>query len=467
MLAEIDARRYRTQLMVCAVALLLWLPACAETDEPLAAQPPPPHPNVLFVFSDSHRARSLGCYGDEQIATPHLDALAADGLLLRTAISNTPLCKPYRATLMTGLLAPHTGILANDSEHNFYVDEQRDWAPPTAVTLAGSFADAGYRCGYVGKWHLSDPALDPGPERLGFNDGWVAADRPVHVYDSWAYHLSATETFAGEGGFRPAIETDHALQFMAEDDERPWFLMLSWGPPHEPFEAPAGFDQHPDVIAPANVPGRKAGRHGGTSLPQYYGLIEALDAQFGRLMASLEQAGMADNTLVVYTSDHGTMIGSQGRMGKEVPYSESSNVPFLMRWPGQLGPDSTLAMPFGTADIFPTLAGLCSVPVPDGLDGSDFSRLLLGDSRASPQEAVYMASYDGRAEGWPGWRGVRTERYVYAAQPDGPWLLFDCADDPDQLHNLVDDEPELVKQLHELTMTLMARHGDTWDPGPP
>jgi len=465
MSAQIEASRTRA-VAVASIAVLALVIGCSDATESAVPQPPPPQPNVLFVFSDSHRARSLGCYGDEQIATPHLDALAAEGLMLTTAISNTPLCKPYRATLMSGRLAHHTGILANDSEHNFYVDENDDWAPPSAATLAGSFSDAGYRCGYVGKWHLSDPALDPGPGRLGFNDGWVAAARPVHVYDSWAYHLSATETFAGEGGFRPAIETDHALQFMTEDDDRPWFLMLSWGPPHEPFEAPAGFDEHANVEAPANVPGRKAGRHGSTSLPQYYGLIEALDVQFGRLMAALEQAGMADDTLVVYTSDHGTMIGSQGRMGKEVPYSESSNVPFVVRWPGQLAAGSTVTMPFGSADIFPTLAGLCGVPIPDGLDGSDFSKLFLGDRRATQQEAVYMASYDGRVESWPGWRGLRTERYVYAAQPDGPWLLFDCTEDPDQMHNLVDDKPELVQQFDELTTTLMARHGDDWEPGP-
>jgi hypothetical protein len=196
-------------------------------------------------------------------------------------------------------------------------------------------------------------------------------------------------------------------------------------------------------------------------LPHYYGLIEGLDVEFGRLMAELDRLGMTNDTIVVYTSDHGEMLGRHGLMGKRWPYRDSTGVPFLIRWPGRIASGETVPMPFGTPDIMPTLLGLAGLEVPAGLDGSDYSARLLGRSGAAGQEHVYLAMHFGFVP-WPGWRGVRTERYLYARLEDRPWLLYDLQNDPFEGRNLMVEGSPLVEELDGLTLELMFGLGDTW-----
>jgi len=178
-------------------------------------------------------------------------------------------------------------------------------------------------------------------------------------------------------------------------------------------------------------------------------------------MTALEESGQTENTIVMYSSDHGEMLGSQGLRGKRWPHRESTQVPFLVRWPGHVEAASTLAMPFGTPDIFPTICGLAGVDVPEGLDGSDFSGVILGQDNAPTQEYAYTAMHHAFVV-WPGWRGIRTERYNYAAIEDGPWVLFDMENDPYEEHNLVDEDSELVTELDGILQEAMAKNGDAW-----
>jgi arylsulfatase A-like enzyme len=155
------------------------------------------------------------------------------------------------------------------------------------------------------------------------------------------------------------------------------------------------------------------------------------------------------------------MLGSQGLRGKRWPYRDSTQVPFLIRWPGKVAAGSSLSMPFGTPDVFPTLCGLAGLDVPAGLDGRDFSGAIQGRSDAPTQEYAYTTMHHAFVP-WPGWRGVRTERYNYARLESGSWVLFDLENDPYEEHNLVGENPGLVADMEGLLQEAMAANGDSW-----
>jgi arylsulfatase A-like enzyme len=462
----------RRQILKSAAALaaipaVTALPGASPRDDDDDPTAGPRRPNILYVLADSHRSISLGCYGDDQVMTPGFDAFAKQGARFTSAVANTPLCRPYRASLMSGTWGHRNGMLTNTSTRNFGVEGQRQWNPGELPLLGETFRDAGYRCGYVGKWHLGEANLAPGPMRFGFDDRWAVGVKPVHDYKRWTYFTGKDQSVSGEGGFRPAMEANLALDFIdaatADDAERPWLCMLSWGPPHDPFIPPAKYRHYSDITLPPNVPlDGDAESIAREELPLYYGLIEAIDHQFSRLMKQLDARGLADNTIVIYTSDHGNMMGAFDYLGKEMPYHESTGVPFLLRWPGKVEAASIYSTPFGAPDIFPTLVGLTGIDRPEGIDGTDLSAGILGQANAPGQDAAYLAAWDTPVTPWPGWRGVRTERYLYARRQDRPWMLFDLQEDPWQQHDLRKDNIPLRQQLNGLTLEWMERLSDVW-----
>ncbi|RKY18511.1 MAG: hypothetical protein DRQ55_13175 [Planctomycetota bacterium] len=449
-----DLKRREFLKATAAATVAASLPAC---DQGARVPAPSRRPNVLFVFSDSHRAASTGCYGNGIVRTPHIDAFAQQGVRLTTAVSSLPECRPFRGSLMTGAYAHQHGILANKSERNVVGADGR-WRPRALPTLGSSFAAAGYRCGYVGKWHLGSARLDPGELRFGFNDYWAAAISPVHDYLNWSYCTGADDVVHVRDRFRPAGEVDLARDFISSADERPWLLCLSWGPPHKPHQPPADFDRYRDIARPADIPTNYSLK----PLAGYYGLVEAIDHEFGRLLATIDELGQAQDTLVVYTSDHGAMVGSHGLSGKEVPYSHATCVPFIVRLPGRLAAGTTMSQPFGSPDIFPTLAGLAGVPVPAGVQGLDFSATLAGEATATLRDAAFMAAYEPPPLPWPGWRGVMTETHMYARTVSGPTMLYDRRADPLEQENLIGRQPALRDELDARTVEAMRDLEDEW-----
>ena len=392
-------------------------------------------PNVLFVFF-MQRAYSMGCYGDTNARTPTFDAFARQGARLDAAISNSPVCCPYRACLMSGQYAHRHGVMSNSVEFR-----------PTAPTIAQTFRAAGYETGYSGKWHIFAPkdAEDPRygfpPENTEF--GFYKTDR------------------------RSANVTDVALKFIAEKSKgpAPWLLFVSWILPHQPYEAPPGYAAHfPNPTIPPNVPTGLATEFAKLCLPDYYGMIESLDDEFKRLVQALDQAGVADDTIVVFTSDHGDMVGGHGLEAKRWPYEESARIPFLIRYPRAIKPGTVIADPFGSPDVYPTLAGLAGVAAPQGADGADFSPLFRGETAEPPRDYVYLEMQYAYVP-WPGWRALRTRQYMYARTQDKPWLLFDLARDPCEMNNLVDDPSKqaLVKEMDDRLVSIMRQTGDSWD----
>jgi arylsulfatase A-like enzyme len=394
-------------------------------------------PNVLFVFSDMQRAYSMGCYGDANARTPHLDKFSSQGVRFDAAISNTPVCCPYRACLMSGQYAHHHGVVSNSVEFQ-----------PTVKCIAETFREAGYQTGYSGKWHIIEP-------------------RGARKEQSYGFPAAGTEFGFYRTDRHSANVTDVALRFIAEKskEKAPWMLFVSWILPHAPYQAPAGYREHfIRITIPPNVSPGLAVEYAQKNLPDYYGMIESLDDEFARILDALEKAGVADDTIVVYSSDHGDMIGSQGLTAKRWPQEESARVPLLIRYPRSIKPGTVITDPIGSPDIYPTLAGLAGIKVPNGLDGADFSPLLRGETAKPPRDYVYLEMPYAYVP-WPGWRAVRTRQYMYARTKDKPWLLFDLAHDPWEQKNLVDDPASqpLLQEMDSRLTAIMRQTGDSWD----
>lgn len=423
------------------------------------------YPDILLVVSDQHRARSMGCYGDAEVRTPYFDAFAARGVRVQTAVATTPVCGPSRACLMTGNYAHRCGYLTNDIPFR-----------PQGGCLAEPFRAAGYACGYVGKWHLHFPPVPSGnyvpPEaRHGFLDFWVAFN-VQHRYHHWLQFAGDNPVPTEIVAYQPEVEVDATLDFIRQQRgrNRPWLLVLCWGPPHTPFVPPPGYaDHYADLSVPPDVPAGRAREYALRTLPAYYGLVESLDTAFGRLIRGVEECQGDRDTLVMYTSDHGEMMGAHGYRGnKRWPYDASLRVPLLVRWPGVIPDGLVVPGPMGLVDVFPTLADLAGVSLSATVDGRSRAPELLGRGTergaAEPGEEYMLCSMPYGYVPWPGWRALRGSRYLYARTRDSEWLLYDYLEDPWEQNNLVGDgrSRELARTLDARLSEMMTEYGDSW-----
>ena len=430
-------------------------------------------PNLLFVFGDQHRGMDMGCAGNADVRTPHMDRLAAEGANFTRAYANCPVCTPSRGTILTGRYPLSHRAVANDLA-----------LPTDELSIAEVLRDGGYRTGYIGKWHLDGVPRDrftpPGPRRQGF-DYW-AVWNCAHAYMKGRLFLEDPDEPMVLDGYEPVGQTDLALDFLAADDERPFCLFLSWGPPHAPYDQiPESYRERYDETAIAQrpnvrpLPDERFHRMGQDYSPRvladYYAHITALDEQLGRLLDALDANGQASDTLVVFTSDHGDMLWSQGMQKKEQPFEEAVLIPFLIRWPGHVPAGLRTDALLSTADFAPTLLSLMGFGVPETMEGADLSGIVLGSGDAGPQSVFLLEPIildQGFHQGLREWRGVRTRRYTYARWIDGTgWLLYDNDADPYQRQNLI-DSPGHVALCGELEAELqrwLDRTGDrclTW-----
>ena len=425
-------------------------------------------PNLLFVFGDQWRAQALGYESDVNACTPNLDHFAAESANFRNAISGTPVCCPYRATLMTGQHPLTHGLFLND------VNITSD-----AVPLAECLNQAGYDTGYIGKWHIDGQgrqAFVPPERRLGFRF-WRGFECS-HNYNDSPYYGDTPEKRKWEG-YDAEAQTQCACEYIrahgTSSPDRPFALFLSWGPPHAPYQtAPERFRKRYDpkqVVLRPNVPAKIA-ESAQEQLAGYYAHIEALDACFGELLATLRDAGVEENTIIVFTSDHGDMLGCQGMWKKQKPWEESIRVPLLIRHPAAYGrAGRTIGEVVNAPDIMPTLLGLCGVPIPDSVQGIDASPLLRGEDVPELDGALLALHFAfhqwHERNGGRVYRGVRTERFTYARDLDGPWLLYDNDADPYQQTNLAEQSSHAatVQRLDALTQRKLDEIGDEFLPG--
>lgn len=413
---------------------------------------PDRQPNLLFVFADQMRAQACGFMGNEQVRTPSMDRMAERGVVFENAVSSCPVCTPYRASLMTGRYPLTCRTAMNDVR-----------LPVEEVSIAEVLRDAGYDTGYIGKWHLDGQYrggfIPPGPRRQGF-DFW-AANECTHAYMNTFYYRDEPEPIYLEGYSADGF-TDIAIDFIKQHSDRPFALLVSWAPPHNPYhEMPDEYERYdPNEIElrPNTV---EAARD---DIAGYYGHITALDRNLGRLLQVLEEHGIAEDTIVVFTADHGDMLGAHDLQRKQKPWDESIMVPWVMQWPGTLSPGLRTDTLINAPDVMPTLLSLMAVDVPDTVQGSDLSHAACGED-GPEHTSAYIANpmpFPGdKHEGGP-WRGVRTKTHTYIEDEDGPWLLYDNEADPYQQTNLIDgpDAAELRDRLHAELVAWMNSIGD-------
>jgi len=426
----------------------------------VAAAAAPKRPNILFFMPDQLRAHSVGFMGNEDVKTPTLDRFARESLILKNTLANTPVCCPARANILTGRYAHTNGMVANDLR-------LRESEPGLAKALAA----AGYRTGFIGKWHLDGgPRLPgfvpPGPRRQGY-EFW-AANQCSHAHFNTQYFRDTPDPIPIRK-FEVEAWTDVGIEFLRESktDGRPFYLTIQIGPPHDPYKAPPEYSR---LYDPARLKMRKnwqsgANLPGPAQIAEYYGMITAIDDQFARLLKTLDELGMAEDTIVLFSSDHGDMLGSQGRRLKRKPWEESILVPGVIRYPRVLRGGRTLDCPFTHVDFAPTLLGLAGVPVPRQMQGIDLSGVFTGREKKHPDSAFFQIFGPFQGDGTEdAWRGVRTNRYIYARFEDHPWVLYDLEKDPYQLRNLA-GEPSAKGLREEMERKLkewMDRTGDAW-----
>jgi len=424
------------------------------------------HPNVLFVIADQWRASAFGYAGNRDVHTPNLDRFAAESVNFTNAVSTVPVCSPTRASILTGQRALTHGVFMNDVPLS-----------PDAVTFPKLMAKAGYDTGFIGKWHVDGhgrSAFIPMERRQGFQY-WKALEC-THDYNNSAYYADQPEKLRWNG-YDTVAQTDDAVQYLRDHakGEKPFLLYLSWGPPHEPYatapEPMAQLYKSAALILRPNVPADRR-EIAMKELRGYYAHCTALDECFGRLMQTCRDLDLDDNTIIVFTSDHGDMLWSHGAEKKQQPYEESARVPLLIRYPASVGiKGRETPAAIGTEDIMPTLLGLCRIPIPRSVQGLDFSAFLAGGKDPSDGAASILCPAPfgqwSRARGGREYRAIQTKQFTYAADLKGPWLLFDNIKDPYQLENLV-GRPEhagLERQMDQwLRRKLKSRH-DEFLPG--
>jgi len=412
-------------------------------------------PNLVFVLADQWRAEAFGYAGNADVKTPNLDRLRREGVQFVNAVSAMPVCSPTRASLLTGQRPLTHGVFLNDVPLN-----------PEAVTIAKVLRGVGYDTGYIGKWHVDGHGRSkfiPRERRQGF-DYWKVLEC-THDYNHSAYYADGPEKLCWEG-YDAIAQTTDAQQYLRDhaQAQKPFFLVLAWGPPHDPyFTAPekyrALYDPARLTLRP-NVP--EAGRaNARKTLAGYYAHCTALDECLGELRRTLRETGLEDNTLLVFTSDHGDMLGSQGAYKKQRPWDEAIRVPLLLRWPKGLGAKARqLDAPINSEDLMPTVLGLCGAPVPKTVEGLDYSSYIRG--RKNPGDgATVIACVSPFGEwvrriGGREYRGVRTTRYTYVRDLRGPWLLYDNQADPCQTNNLA-NQPKVAKLQARLEATLARK----------
>lgn len=484
-------------------------------------------PNVLVVMSDEQSWNTLGVNGNPASRTPHLDALAADGTQFDRAYTPFALCCPSRTSLHTAMMPRHHHVLGN----------WRGINPALRSTgLARWFADAGHHTFHVGKWHVPGTT----PARMGFADqratpavldgkdrGRYITEYREHVtargYELVPDHIEnltpadvatlADPASPHRGRSEVAVEDylevwqteQFADALAAAPTDRPWFGVCSYNAPHFPLLAPAPYDtmiNRDEVQLPASWDSGVETRpaevqrskfatkyadldHAGwvDTVAHYLGLVALVDDQVGRLVAMLAERGELDNTIIVFTSDHGDMMGAHRLMekGHLLPYEEATHIPLLIKVPGVTGGQRSSEL-MSMIDVAPTLLELAGVDVPPGLDGRSMAQLITGqgtDNDATPPtgrryvmtESVLWShdSEDAHGEHLDPTTlrlprdainlSVRDHRYRYIHRSDDREELYDLRTDPGEVHDVSAAHPEVVRAHRSL---LAAEVADTW-----
>lgn len=445
-------------------------------------------PNILFLFADQQRWDTVECYGRPIFPglTPNLDQMAAEGVRFENSYTCQPVCGPARAALQTGKYATQTTCFSNNIA-----------LPQSEKTMANHLSAAGYDVGYIGKWHLasdgktysdvkpfncrSEPV--PPERRGGYKDYWLASDVlefTSHGYDGHMFDADGKKREFPEGRYRVDAQTDWVIEYLRtrktdadSGTDKPFFLFVSYIEPHhqndhDHFEGPHGSKEtFRDFKTPGDLQGTKGDWK--TELPDYLGCCHALDANVGRIRAELAKLGLAENTLVIYTDDHGCHFRTRNGEYKRSCHDNSIRTPLIVRGPGFAGGKVVDEM-VSLLDLTPTVLAAGGAKLPDHLAGRPLQGLVDGSASNWPEDVFVQISESGCG------RAVRTKRWTYCVEaPRGKArygtcdsevykeaFLYDNQADPHQRTNLVDSKAhaEIRAELRESLLRRMTAAGE-------
>jgi arylsulfatase A-like enzyme len=420
-------------------------------------------PNVVVFFTDQQRWDSTGIHDNPLDLTPNFDRAAMEGTHLSRSFTCQPVCGPARSCLQTGLYATTTGCFRNGIP-----------LPEDSRTLAHYFRDAGYDTGYIGKWHLASGDREPvPPKQRGGYDYWFAANALEFTSDAYDTVMYDNGDEAVKlPGYRVDALTDAAIRYVDEHREDPFYLFLSFLEPHhqnhrDDYPAPTGYRERyegrwipPDLAALGGSAHRQLGG--------YWGMVKRLDEAFGRMLDALSSLGMLEDTIVLFTSDHGCHFKTRNAEYKRSCHDASTRVPTVLLGPGFRG-GGRIEEPVSLIDLPPTLLDAAGLPVPEEMQGRSVVPLARGESEGWPEEVFVQIS-----ESQVG-RAVRTRRWKYsvaAIDADG-WedsgsdryteeCLYDLLADPYELNNLVglESHREVAEVMRARLLRRMVEAGE-------
>lgn len=419
-------------------------------------------PNVIFILTDQWRSSAFGYAGNDVVKTPQLDQFAQSSINFTNAVSVTPVCTPYRASLLTGRYPTTTGMFLNDL-----------YLPDEELTMAEIFKQANYKTAYLGKWHLDGHGRKDNvmPERRQGFDYWKASECD-HNYPKEHYYDNDDPNIKYWEGYSTYAISKEAQQYMEKnaEGENPFLLFVSIATPHFPHRtAPKEFMEmysQDKLKLQANVTDSMR-NWALKELQGYYAHCTATDKAIGEIIDKTKELGIYDNSIIVFTSDHGEMMGAHGYRPymKHQAYAESSEIPFLISYP-KMGENKgkVAEAPITTPDILPSLLSLCDIEIPDCIEGYDLSEIIKMPEKDKDRVALFMnpCPFD-IAFNDDEYRAIKTARYTYVKTPDGPSMLFDNENDPLQMNNLVGDSDyaEIQEELDKQLMDELGRIGET------
>ncbi len=464
--------------------LIFWfLHACKPSPKNKPLEKQIQIPNLLVIMTDEHNFRTLGCYRDllstEQafvwgdrlaVKTPNIDFLADNGTLFSKFYAVAPLCSPARSSFVSGIYPQHTGVQENDQP-------MRD----TVVTFAKILKENGYATGYAGKWHLDGMGKPQwGPERqFGFADNrymfnrghWKkVVDTPngplidaVNAKGDFTYALNG----ADETSYMTDFLTDKTLEFIKENKEAPFCYMVSYPDPHGPDEVRAPYDTLYNHMAftPTktslkegdDIPSWASKQQPEVDQSQYFGMVKCIDDNVGRLIDYLKENELLQNTIIVFTADHGDLRGEHHRRNKGVPMEGSAKVPFIVYSQNLVQKGKTIKNAFNSVDFAPSILNLMGFSSDEDMQGIDFSSLLTASDSKNIDDFTVMRSSSNKKK----WIAAVTSRYkLVLSEQDPPWLL-DLEMNPEETINYIEtpEKKEVVKNL----AAMLSDYGHTFE----
>jgi len=459
---------------------LLWIPlilsACAGPGTAPAARP-----NVVVVYTDDQRWDAMGCAGNPFLKTPNMDRLAREGARFVNAFCTTSLCSPSRASMLSGLYAHAHRVLNNFTDF-----------PASLTSYPKRLQESGYETGYIGKWHMGEASDEPRP---GF-DYWMSHQGQGNYYDT-TFNINGKRELMK--GYITTRITEKAVEWIRKPHEKPYCLIVGHKAPHGPFVPEPKYAKVFDATEikrpetekdtgsgkPDWVRQRVTTWHGidgpiykacGLSgydefVRAYYGSLLSVDDSLGEIYEALRAAGTLDNTLIIFTTDNGFLLGEHGAIDKRAMWEESIRVPMIVRYPPLIPKARVVNEMVLHIDLAPSILAACGAKPLENIHGRSWTDLLAATGGPWRKSFLYEYNYEKQFPYTPNVRGVRTDEWKYIRYPHGDggadrWKaeLYHLKEDPLETKNLIDDPSVRVVQ-QELIWELERLQRQTNDPG--